>query len=320
MDFNLEKEKIPETYMIKDVKHFFYKESYCESTAFQMVLYKNGYKPTIKQINFLMGFTYGAFYPGSQYGFIPYNDPVMGTKVAASHFKLKQKYYITNSDKLFINTLKYYLSRDYPICIQLNEALLIDKQGVFPHCELFVGYDKKGFYYYQTSNKYNKHEKPLFIDYYKLLKAVKQLNEFFSRNWKYAFYIFEKDNSEVEPNYLQRNGYLLKGFKQKNLATGFLAIKEFAKDIENQEKIQNPWAFEALFYTRLHNAEYIAETFDIQSVKNTSEIFMEASNCYKQAFNIYKEQNENNLTKIIKLLNKGADLENNIANIFINNA
>ena len=311
MDFNLGNENNPESYMIEDIKHISHKESYCESTAFQMILYKNGYKPTINQINFLMGFTYGAFYPGSQYGFIPYNDPVMGTKVAASRFKLKQKYYITDNDALFIDTLKYYLSRDYPICVQLNEAVLIDKEGFYPHCELFVGYDKNGFYYSRTSSKHNLQEKPvLFIENDKLLKKS------FTRNWRYSFYIFEKDNSKIEANYLQRNGYLLKGFQGEKLTTGFLAIKEFAKDIESKGKVQNPWSLEALFYTRLHNAEYVA--IDIQSVKNTSEIFIEASNCYKEAFNMYKEQNGNKLIKIIELLDKGADLENNIANIFIN--
>ena len=59
---------------------------------------------------------------------------------------------------------------------------------------------------------------------------------------------------------------------------------------------------------------------DIQNIKNTSEIFMGASNCYKKAFNLYREQGGNNLGKIVELLNKGADLENNVANIFINNA
>lgn len=309
-------EEYPVSFLLKGVKHFSYKESYCESAAFQMVLSSYGYYQDIREINFMTGFTYGAFYSGNQYGFIPYNDPVIGTKVAASNYKLRQRYFCTDNERLFVGALRFYLSGNFAISIQLNEALLLGGKGVYPHCELLVGYNTQGFYYYPTSQRDSCQELPLFIDNKSLLLAVRQLNCFFERGWKYAFYIFERSSVDAEVfDFLQRNGLLLRGARQKHFATGSYAIKEFANDIRTN-KVLNMWALEALFYTRRHNAEYFKYSNFPYDIRSVSVQFVKAAECYKKALEICKGQEEGRLHEIVQLINEGADVEFNIADRF----
>jgi len=313
----------PSEYQIKGIPWISYEKSYCQSTALQMIAYKHGLKPSLGYLNFLTGFTYGAFYPGDPIGFLPYNDPIPGCRLAVPYLGLEMKYLITDDSDSFLNALRFYLSREYPVGIQLNAAMLWDEEGFFPHSELLEGYDESGFYYFETvkEDRFTEEAEGLKVTDQLLIEAVAEVNKELARPRKFALTIFEKGERKEDLSEIwTRNGEALVGSKQGPVAGGAVAIKEFASKLKGEGEIKNLWALEALSYTRLDNAVFLEQYFaDDKEIKEAAQLLRKADEYYDQALEIAEGdiKSKEKANQVAELLIMGASLEEEAGKIFI---
>jgi len=313
----------PSEYRIEGVPWISHEKAYCHSTTLQMIAYKHGIEKPIGYYNFIMGWTYGAAYRGDLTVFGPYTDPIPSSIAAAPYLGLEMKYLTTNDPDLFINGVRFYLSKEYPVGIQLNAAMLWDEEGFSPHSELLVGYDKSGFYYFETAkeDRFIEDAEGLKVSDQILIEAVSNVNEEFDRPWKFALTIYEEgERKEDLTEIWMRNGEGLIGSKFWNMASGAPAIKEFASDIKESGEIKNLWALETLSYTRLDNAEFLEEYFaGDEEVKEAAELLRNAGECYDKALEIAKSdiKNEGKVNEVAEWLIKGACFEEEAGKIFL---
>ena len=317
-------EGAPDAHRIKGIPWISYEKWYCHTTALQMAVRAYGIEPSIDELNFLSGFTYGAFSPGDQSMFIDYNDPIAGTDIACRHLGLKARYLTTNNTDDFLAGLRAALSQDQPVVIQLNAALLWEEEGFFPHTELMVGYDPSGFVYFETAtaDRNLPEADGITIDEQTLLDAVRVLNETLARPWRYAFIVLEPCEKAADlSDVWRRNGEALVGSIQGPVANGAAAIRRFADQIKEDGRITNPWALETLPYTRADNAAFLEQRFtDDEDVLKAAELLAQAGAYYQEISAIgsgSSELDEESVESVVSLLNQGATLEEQAGEIFL---
>lgn len=317
-------EDIPDAHRIEGIPWISYEKWYCHTTALQMATRAYGIEPAIGELNFLSGFTYGAFSSGDQSTFIGYNDPIAGTDIACRHLGLKAHYLITNITNDFLAGLRAALSQSLPVVIQLNAALLWEEEGFFPHTELLVGYDPSGFVYFETAtaDRNLPEADGIGIDEQTLLEAVRDLNETFARPWRYALIVLEPCEKLAGLTAVwQRNGEALIGSIQGPVANGAAAIRRFADQIQEDGRITNPWALETLPYTRADNAAFLEERFTgNEDVLKAAVLLKQAGAHYQQVSAIAGDGgalSEESVENVVSLLIQGATLEEQAGKIFL---
>jgi len=153
--------------------------------------YYNISKP-IEYFNLIMGFTCGAtlIRLGNEVFFLPFSDPFSGLANASQYLGLKYRMLVTDNKKLFLDALRYLISRDIPVIVPVNATCLYNKRGFIPHAELIVGYRDNIVYIYDpaiTSNKtrFSNYGIPVTAD--TLAKAVKDMvrGMGYPVDWKY---------------------------------------------------------------------------------------------------------------------------------------
>ena len=314
----------PQSYQVKNVPWISYERQYCQATTIQMIAYKNGVKASRDYINFLMGHTYGALYFG-KLDIWPGTDPEPGAEAAAPYLGLKRNYLVTNEAQLFIKAIKFYLSKDIPVRVALNYATLVGETGFSPHSELLVGYDSKGFFYYETvgEDKWTENKKGLRIDEQTLINAVKSVSDVFKLPWKFQLTIYEKHKKEKNFHKIwKRNGELLIGAKHgPYILSGSLAIMRFASDLKKLGAKVTDWQvienmLEMFSYSRFDNANFLKEHFvGDKEVEKAAQKLEEAGKCYGEALKILKKGGE--INEVANLLFKAASLEKEAGQIFI---
>jgi len=314
----------PKNYEIKNIPWISYKKAYCQPATIQMVAYKNGIKADRDYINFLMGHTYGAVYFGKQLSIMPTTDPEAGAEVAAPYLGLKRNYLVTNDLKLFIKAVKFYLSKDYPIRIALNVAILSGKLGFSPHSELLIGYNDEYFFYFETGNedRWSENKRRLSIDEQTLTKAVNSLSKTFNLPWKFQLTTYEKYKKEKDLRKIwKRNGELLVGNKWGPVKSGSFAIRKFSSDLEKLSSKITDWQsieylLEWFSYTRFDNVKFLKEHFmGNKKVEEASQNIEKAAKCYEESLKILKKDKK--INEIITLLYKAASLEKKAGEVFI---
>ena len=316
-------EDIPDAHRIEAVPWISYEKWYCHTTALQMAARVYDIESSIDELNFLSGFTYGAFSSGDQSTFIAYSDPIAGTDIACRHLGLKARYLTTNNTNDFLAGLRATLSQDYPVVIQLNAALLWKEEGFFPHTELLVGYDPAGFVYFETAtaDRNLPEADGITIDERTFLEAVRDLNETLARPWRYALIVLEPcEKASDLTDVWRRNGEALVGGLQGPVANGAVAIRRFANQIKEDGRITNPWALETLPYTRADNAAYLKKRFaGNENTLKAAELLAQTGTHYQQVSAIAGdgELSEESLENVVSLLNQGATLEEQAGETFL---
>jgi hypothetical protein len=321
-------EKFPLEYQIKDIPWISYKKWYCMSALLQMIAYKHGIiKEEIGYYNFLMGWTYGASFIRRYNEFGPYASALKGFEVAAPYLSLKMRYLVTDNPDIFLKALKFYISREYPVAVTLNAAVLRDGLGRFDHGELLVGYDLSGFYYYETGrvDRFVEGGKGIKVDNQTLFDAVEDYNQKYFP-WKFALIIFEeeKDKEKDIGKIWIRNGKSLIGGKNRISSSGSLAIREFSDNFTKALLHTEEEFIEATYYTRSDNAEFLKRCFPVdKDIEQVSDLLKKAGEYYQQAYEKYKQGlycDKKDLDIIKSLLYKGSYLEEEAGRIFIKKA
>lgn len=316
-------ENFPKSHRIKGIPWISYKKSYCQSAALQMIARKNGIKESVGYFNFLMGFTYGAFFRTDMNIFSPYTDPVLGFKEASPYLGLKMKCLTTNDQNLFLNAVRFYISREHPVVIELNAARLWKEKDIIPHTELLIGYDENGFEYFETGreNRFEIQGKGLKIDDQSFIDAVASLSKEFMTPWKFSLIIFEKDKKEENLKKIWlRNGNFLVGNKIGPLTSGSQSIRQFALKVRKTAKVRELKLLEPAIYTRLDNADFLRKHFPRDNdVEKASKLFKKSGNCFENVLNMLKEGSvdKEKAEKISQFLLNASNFEKEIGEIFL---
>ncbi|NNU76756.1 hypothetical protein [Clostridium estertheticum] len=310
--------KYPEKYNIDGFVSVSSQKQYQEAAALKMINDKinTNQNISINNINFLMGYTYGASFNKLNKNFVPFLEPISCVKISAPFLGLNMDYRTSNSPKLFIDAVKYYISKGYPVLAQVDMATLLGRRGFYSISELIVGYNKKGFYYYETLGINN--EKKKYISNKQLIAATNKLNTKFKKPWKYGFCIFKASEEKKEiKNAIKINGKNLIGETSDRTSSGAQAIAAFAEHIKETKTFDSGWVIEALEYSRRDNAEFFEEffkdNFDLSKVAN---LFRVVSDNYNKALKIIKvAMNDENIEKVSDLLFENSQIEEQIGKL-----
>jgi hypothetical protein len=287
----------PTKYHLDDVSWIATREWYCQANSLAMVAAQHGIDASTGHCSFLMGFTYGAVEVPGSVGINPFTDPEHGFAVAAPYLGLVRRYYVTNDEALYLDALRYSLSRGYAVRVALDVAVLYNLERQLPHSDLLVGYDETGFYYYETvclpgfpcnPRHLPPGEKGLWVSDQTLLDAVLAQAKMFSYPWRYSLTIFEQGPAEGNQGPIwTRNGNLLIGGAQYGPRQGADAIDKLADVIEKRsvrvDASEVRWGLEAAVFTRRDNAAYLRTAFDDRAdVRHAADLFDQAADAYEQ--------------------------------------
>ncbi|MBU3161026.1 BtrH N-terminal domain-containing protein [Clostridium frigoris] len=310
--------KYPEKYIMDGFVSVSSQKQYQETAALKMINDKinTNQNISINNINFLMGYTYGASFNNLNKNFVPFLEPISCVKNSAPFLGLNMDYRTSNSPKLFIDAVKYYISKGYPVLAQVDMATLLGRRGFYSISELIVGYNKNGFYYYETLGINN--EKKKYISNKQFIAATNKLNTKFKKPWKYGFCIFKAcEEKEQIKNAIKNNGKNLIGETSNRTASGAQAIAAYAKHIKETKTFNSEWVIEALEYSRRDNAEFFEEffkdNFDLSKVAN---LFRVVSENYNKVLKIIKVTiNDENIDKVSDILFENSQIEEQIGKI-----
>jgi hypothetical protein len=272
----------PSSHHLRDVPWFSTRETYCEANTLQMIAHQQGKPVSREEVNFLMGFTYGAsgmpaagpFGP-PRIGFSPFTDPEPGHAMAAPYLGLVRHYRVTRDLKLYLRALRYHLSQGHALHVPLDYAVLYDLEGFFPHSDLLVGYDQTGFYYFETvclegvpctPGVRAPGETGLRVSDEKLLEAIESQSRRFTFPWRYAFSVFESGltQTDLRPVWA-RNAALLSGGSKYGPKRGADAIEQTAAQItaswRKADLTQLRQFMESAIYSRHDNADFLRAHF-----------------------------------------------------------
>jgi hypothetical protein len=314
----------PGMYRICGIPWISYDKAYCHTTALEMAARAYGLTPSVGELNFFSGLTYGAFSFGDQSQFVAYADPVEGTFIACESIGLEAHHLVTDDADDLLAGMVAYLMIDRPVIVQLNAGPLWGEDDLFPHTELIVGYEGTDFFYYETveEDRYLQKADGYRISGDRLAGLIGELNEAFERPWDYSFIVL----SHAEPtaqleDVWRRNGELLIGSSFGPVANGCDALRRFAEQIRDDGAVVNYWGLEALSYTRTDNAAYLTERFpDDEDVLVAAGLLEQAGALYRQADALAQQEeslSQDDIEHIAALLSEGAGLEHRAGEIFL---
>jgi hypothetical protein len=187
---------LPVEYHVASVPWIVEGKPVCQSVALQMIAAHYGADRSRAEIDFLMGFTYGAGYR-ADWGFLTVGiDPETGIAAAAPFLGLVAHYQTGNNADRFVAALQAGLAADHPVRVPLDMASLYGKAEPVPHNEVLVGYDPTGFYYYEPISlspspcppgRQAPGARGLYVEADRLLEAVRRQAEVFGYPWHYAW-------------------------------------------------------------------------------------------------------------------------------------
>ncbi len=229
---------------VRNVPWLSTREPFCQATSLRMLAAQRGSVPALDEVSFLMGFTYGAARQTDGEGFLPFGDPEPGFAAAAPYLGLTSRYFVTSDQELFLRSLRFWLSRGRAIRLPLDAAVLYKRPGSLPHCEVLVGYDEKGFYFYEPVSGVGGPAEPgelppgedgLFVKEELLMQAVARLSRVFRYPWQYACTVCEDGPRAEEMGPIwQRNGGLLVGGARFGPPQGADAIQAAAAQVSDR--------------------------------------------------------------------------------------
>ena len=315
---------IAEELTLEGLRWISHEKWYCHTTALQMAAQSLDMEASVHELNFVTGFTYGAFCSADQSSFISYNDPLAGAQAGCQHLGMRPHYIVTDDPWEYLDGIKRALCQGSAVILQLNAAKLWNEKGFFPHSEVLVGYDTSGFFYLETAleDRDLPEAEGIRISNRHLLDAVRELNEIFARPWTYAFITLEACTPIGGPEeVLKRNGENTIGQVYGPTATGAPAIRRYAKLVLEEGCITNAWALETLSYTRTDNAAYLEQRFpEDEDVLKAAALLREAGLCYQEVATLACPKidlDQKTCDEVFDLFNKGASLEERAGEILL---
>jgi len=312
----------PSSFRINDIPHISNKKAYCQPTALQMISEKYGIREDIGYFNFLMGFSYGSFYRSDFEIFSFFEDPVQGFRSACPYLGLKMKCLTANDSAAFLNSARFYLSKGLPVIVELDAGTLWGETVFLPHSEVLIGYNEKGFEYFETGKEdsYKAAAMGIMLEDDVLVRSVARFTKEFMNPWKFMILVFEKSGKKTADlkEAWRKNGNLLIGKKGWLAASGSCAIELFAQKFKKSIKVRDISMLEPSVYTRADNALFLQKYFKRdKEAAPAAKSLAEASGLYRQVIELIKTGEEEKRGEVAGLLQKTALLERSTGEIFL---
>lgn len=288
---------IPPVYRLYTVPWIATYTPVCQSTGLQMLAAHYGIDQPRRYFDFLMGFTYGASdKPGV--GFFPVGiDPEVGLKDAAPYLGLRRRYLVTDDSRQFVQSLRHFLSREIPLRVPLDMRVLYDSDEPVPHNEVLIGYDDRGFEYYEPvcrepAGCRPSFKKPgdigLYVEDERLVAAVEAEAVLFHYPWRYMVTLLEPGpwKTDLKPLW-QRNGRALIGGANFGIRYGAAAIRHLANLVEKEgmrfDFVRLLIPFEIAAHVRCENAAFMGD------MNGHQPCLLEAASCFEQSARLFGE-------------------------------
>jgi hypothetical protein len=290
----------PESCRITDIPWTPEKKAYCATVSFQMALAALGQKQSLDTVNWLTGYTYGAFYErkSGRFYFGSHTNP--GIQFAAPLLGVSRQYYFTGTAQEFVRAIKSFVSHGQPVEVSLNSATLVGVTGSFAaHSELITGFDEHNFFVYETSQvgqSYFVKSTPIvgnLVPIETIVQAVEQLADRTREAARYTFTVFDSSpKTGTWADVWKRNGALTQGKSSRSFEYGAMAIQDFGAQFSGFRPSQSDVAEDPEFifewgrYARADNAAFIrASTTNDSPMRFVATLFDDASAAYQQAWN-----------------------------------
>jgi hypothetical protein len=272
---------------LTDVPWLAQERAYCQSTSLQIVAeWRSRRQHSLGDLNWLMGFTYGAGHLKGTSLFLPYDDPEAGLRYAAPFLGLTHRYFVTDDETRYIESIKAALLAGRPVRIMLDSATLKGRQDYFsPHSIVLVGYDGDSAALYETRMP-DRRSPPgtpgLPTPFSTIIAATRKVSEMYRYPWVFQFTRF--DPSEPVPVSLSavctRNGHSLRGVDTPHTATGATALRSLrhhlATAASDPARKDLKVFLEYGAYTRADSAAYLRDAFATTPL-------LEAARCLEDA-------------------------------------
>ncbi|MGB9373886.1 MAG: hypothetical protein WCA82_06985 [Jiangellales bacterium] len=266
----------------------------CQSVAVQMIAAHHGVHRSRAEIDFLMGFTYGAGYR-ADWGFLTVGvDPETGIATAAPFLGLMTRYHTTNDADRFVAALKAGLTTGHPVRVPLDMATLYGQGEPLPHNEVLVGFDPAGFFYYEPISlppspcppgRRPPGQRGLYVEADHLLAAVRRQTEMFGYPWRYALVSFAPAPTQTDLTPIWRkNGHALVGGSRWGQRWGAAATEHVAGLID---EVAGPVGLAERgvllgMVTRPDNAAYLRRAHpEIPDINHAADDFDQAAAAYQ---------------------------------------
>ncbi len=213
------------------------------STCLRMLAAQQGVSIPRATADFLLGSTWGASPIPRRTGFFPGQDVEAGFLRAAPYLGLTRRYFTTDSGDDYVRALKTLLSQGRAVRVALDRAMLLEQRGLVPHAIILVGYDERGFEYYEPrcddDTRCTPADRPaghagLQVPTSRLLLAVESLALAVQYPWAYQALVLEP-SAAPRPELsmlLAVNGRALIGQRTAGPSVGSVAVEDTAKALE----------------------------------------------------------------------------------------
>jgi hypothetical protein len=271
----------------------------CQSVAVQMMAARYGAHRSRAEIDFLMGFTYGAGYR-ADWGFLTVGvDPETGIATAAPYLGLVARYQTTNDADCFVTGLKARLAAGDPVRVPVDMATLYGQGEPLPHNEVLVGFDPSGFFYYEPISlppspclpgRQSPGQQGLHVEAERLVAAVRQQAEMFGYPWRYALVCFAPAPIETDLTAVWRkDGQVLVGGSRWGQCWGAAATERVADLIDAAAAPVESVERGALLglATRPDNAAYLRQAHpEAADIVQAADDFDQAAAAYRAAHDL----------------------------------
>lgn len=303
----------PDHHFIEGITCYSYEGPYCQSASLQMVNSLSNDSLSIHHYNWLMGFTYGAYFHDyvGVYSFLPSTDPEIGLIQAENYIGYRRKYYTTNNENLYISSLKDWLSKNVPLRVAINSATLVDEEGFYAHSVLLVGYSDENVIYYETGgeNRNLKNHEGERATWQKFIKSVLSVSEGFNYPWKYQFTVLNQAEFEgslkdyTDDTLLKNNAYSLIGDKYGPVSIGAKAYESLASYIKEKGLDENEASYlkETLMMgkdNRYDNAVFLKGSKN-KKLLELSNHLSKSSKLFAEALSELEKREYENLRKVL---------------------
>jgi len=325
---------IPDVFRLNTVPWIATRTPVCQSTALQMIASHHGIDRPRRYFDFLMGLTYGARdMPGM--GFFPVGtDPEVGLKEAAPYLGLCCRYLVTNDQDLFISALRQFLARQFPVRVPLDMGTIYGAEELIPHNEVLIGYDSRGFEYYEPVCRHPAgcrpvHMKPgeigLYVENDLLIEAVEKETTYFHYPWRFVATILETGpmTTDLRPLW-KRNGNALIGGNNFGTHYGAAAICYLVDQIEKEGTQFNfsslALPFEIAAYCRCDNAACMHELDSHNGrLPAAATCFENSSRCFEACRHLVRQgvTKKDQIQELTGRLREAAEAETTAGRIFL---
>lgn len=257
----------PDSCWITGIKWKSDPRAYCATVSFQMACAAEGVERPLEYLNWLTGYTYGAFFGQDLRYFYFGSHTHPGIEFGAPYLGLKRVYLSAPDREDYVRAIKTQIARGKPVEVGLNSNSLYGHQGFSPHSNLITGYNERSFFVYETSaSQYVKtvrstEETGNLMPVERLIQAVEEMK---NEPAAYTFTILEHGDKRTDEKAIwRRNGHLLVG-RGEEPKTGANAIHAAAERVRSgalrpEEGWNLRYMLERGGYSQKDNAAFIRQ-------------------------------------------------------------